>query len=255
MASKRIAAAAAAAAAEPDSSKAATTKAAGEVKAKALKIPKATDAPLHPSTLSMVLEALRKNTDRKGATVPSIRTYILTTYPSVDSVRLRVLLRRALGKGMEQGLLMRPTNSSTAKGATGRFKLAPARPKTLKKVSENSDPNGEPVPKAKKVVARKPKTAGAGAKKPKAPGDAAKKAAKKVAASNKGEAAVPKAKVDSDKASKIPAKKPKEKVAAKVATKEKTSAKKGEPAAKVAPTSKDNTDKDSAKTTAKRGKK
>nr|ACX45248.1 oocyte-type linker histone B4 [Cynops pyrrhogaster] len=250
MTSKRIAAAAVAA--EPDSSKTVTTKAAGEVKAKALKIPKATDAPIHPSTLSMVLEALRKNTDRKGATVPSIRTYILTTYPSVDSVRLRVLLRRALGKGMEQGLLIRPTNS-TAKGATGRFKLAPARPKTLKKVSENSDPNGEQVPKAKKVVARKPKPAAA--KKPKATGDAAKKTVKKVAASSKSETAVPKAKVDSDKASKIPAKKPKEKVATKGAAKEKTSEKKGEQAPKAASTSKENTDKDSAKPTAKRGKK
>lgn len=252
MTSKRTAAAAVAA--EPDSSKTVTTKAAGEVKAKALKIPKATDAPIHPSTLSMVLEALRKNTDRKGATVPSIRTYILTTYPSVDSVRLRVLLRRALGKGMEQGLLIRPTNS-TAKGATGRFKLAPARPKTLKKVSENSDPNGEQVPKAKKVVSRKSKPAGAAAKKPKPTGDAAKKTVKKVAASSKSETAVPKAKVDSDKASKIPAKKPKEKVATKGAAKEKTSEKKGEQAAKAASTSKENTDKDSAKPIAKRGKK
>nr|ACX45249.1 oocyte-type linker histone B4 [Notophthalmus viridescens] len=240
MASKKTAAAAAPAA---DSSKA-VTKAGGEVKAKALKIPKATDAPLHPSTLSMVLEALRKNTDRKGATVPSIRTYILSTYPSVDPVRLRVLLRRALAKGMEQGLLIRPTNS-TAKGATGRFKLAPARPKTLKKVSENSDPNEERVPKAKKVVSRKPKLAGAAAKKPKAPGDTAKKIVKKVPASSKGEAAAPKA-----------AKKPKEKVATKEATKEKTSGKKGGPAATAASTSKDDTDKDSAKpAAAKRGKK
>ncbi|XP_069062041.1 histone H1.8 [Pleurodeles waltl] len=245
MASKKTAAAA-----EPDSTKAAS-KAGAEVKAKAPKIPKATDAPLHPTTLSMVLEALRKNTDRKGASVPSIRTYILSTYPSVDSVRLRVLLRRALARGMEQGLLIRPTNS-TAKGATGRFKLAPARPKTLKKVSEDSLTNGEQVPTAKKVVSRKPKAAGAVAKKPKAPGDVAKKTVKKVAAT-KGEAA-PKSKVTPDKASKVPAKKPKEKVAAKGAAKEKTEGKKGGPAAVAASTSKDeNTEKDSAKPATKRG--
>ncbi|XP_069499116.1 histone H1.8 [Ambystoma mexicanum] len=225
-------------------------------KAKVPKIPKATDPiPLHPTTLTMVMEALRKNTDRKGASVPSIRAYILSTYPSVDSVRLRVLLRKALANGMEKGLLMRPTNS-TATGATGRFKLAPAKPKTLKKLSQKTDQNGEQPPKVKKTVSKKPRSAVlAGAKKPKASGDTAKKTVKKVAAGAKGEAAAPKAKGDPDKAVKVAAKKPKEKVAAKEPAKAKTNEKK---AASASTTSKaDNTtDKDSAKPAAtKRGKK
>uniref|UniRef100_A0A8C5MJ05 H15 domain-containing protein n=1 Tax=Leptobrachium leishanense TaxID=445787 RepID=A0A8C5MJ05_9ANUR len=78
--------------------------------------------PGNPSTLSMVVEALRKDIERKGTSVPAIRSRILAAHPSVDPTRLRFLLRSALNKGLEKGVLSRPSNSN-AKGATGRFKV------------------------------------------------------------------------------------------------------------------------------------
>ncbi|XP_077134639.1 histone H1.8 [Ranitomeya variabilis] len=119
-----------------------------------------------PSTLAMVVEALKKNTERKGTSVPAIRSHILLAHPTVDPVRLRLLLRNALNKGIEKGILVRPPNSN-ASGATGRFKLA--KPGAKPKVEgENMDPNVQPKtakPKKKVVkVSKKPKAAKVGSK-------------------------------------------------------------------------------------------
>ncbi|XP_044158383.1 protein B4 [Bufo gargarizans] len=118
----------------------------------------------NPSTLSMVVEVLKKNSERKGTSVQAIRSRILATHPTVDPVRLKSLLRSALNKGIEKGILIRPLNS-IATGATGRFKLAKPGPKSKAgegdKMSENVDPNEQPKEKtkekAKKVVKKVPK--------------------------------------------------------------------------------------------------
>ncbi|NXJ07320.1 B4 protein, partial [Odontophorus gujanensis] len=77
----------------------------------------------HPPTLHMVLEALRAQDGKKGASVVAIRRFILARYPAVDPVRLKYLLKRALATGLSRGFLVRPRNSS-AMGATGRFKVS-----------------------------------------------------------------------------------------------------------------------------------
>lgn len=77
----------------------------------------------HPPVLRMVLEALQAGEQRRGTSVVAIKVYILQKYPTVDAIRLKYLLKRALNTGMQRGLLARPTNSK-AKGATGSFKVS-----------------------------------------------------------------------------------------------------------------------------------
>ncbi|XP_077948012.1 linker histone H1M isoform X2 [Gasterosteus aculeatus] len=105
----------------------------------------------HPSTAIMVKEALKELDSRKGVSSQAIQSFIGQKYPSVDLVRLKHLVRRALKKGIETGTLVRPANSNVTTGATGKFRLAPnakeAKPKT-----ENVDPN---VLKEAKDVAKK----------------------------------------------------------------------------------------------------
>uniref|UniRef100_A0A674NSE1 H15 domain-containing protein n=1 Tax=Takifugu rubripes TaxID=31033 RepID=A0A674NSE1_TAKRU len=112
----------------------------------------------HPSTAIMVKEALKALDSRKGVSSQAMQNYIKQKYPSVDVVRLKHLVRRALKKGIESGALVRPANSNVSTGATGKFRLAP-KDKEPKSKSENADPN---VPKeAKEKAAKKPPKAGA----------------------------------------------------------------------------------------------
>lgn len=73
--------------------------------------------------LRMVLEALQAGEQRRGTSVVAIKVYILRKYPTVDAIRLKYLLKRALDTGMQRGLFVRPTNSK-ARGATGSFKVS-----------------------------------------------------------------------------------------------------------------------------------
>lgn len=99
----------------------------------------------HPPTLHMVLEALQAQDGKKGASVVAIKRFILTKYPTVDPVRLKYLLKRALATGLSRGFLVRPHNSS-ALGATGRFKLAPKRLQQKQTLGQE-DPGEGPAPK------------------------------------------------------------------------------------------------------------
>lgn len=71
----------------------------------------------------MLKEALKQLDTRKGVSSQAIRSYITEKYPSVDTVRLKYMMRKALAKGLESGMLVRPANS-TATGAQGRFRVS-----------------------------------------------------------------------------------------------------------------------------------
>lgn len=77
----------------------------------------------HPSTAIMVKEALNALDSRKGVSSQAIQNYIKQKYPTVDVVRLKHLVRRALKKGIETGTLVRPVNSNITTGATGKFRV------------------------------------------------------------------------------------------------------------------------------------
>ncbi|XP_039884515.1 protein B4 isoform X2 [Simochromis diagramma] len=121
---------------------------------------KKSDAAPHPSTAIMVKEALQALDSRKGVSSQAILKYITEKYPSVDLARLKTLVRKNLKKGVENGTLVKPGNSS-ATTATRRFRLAP---KTKPK-AENAEPSVKKSPKAAKDGAKKPRKAGATKKK------------------------------------------------------------------------------------------
>ncbi|XP_054883066.1 protein B4 isoform X1 [Poeciliopsis prolifica] len=149
----------------------------------------------HPSTAAMVREALEALDSRKGVSSQALQRYIKQTYPTVEPVRLKHLVRRVLKNGLLSGTLVRPVNATITTGALGKFRLAP-KVKEVKPKSENTDPNGQ-----------KPK---AGAKKTQTEDATKKKPTKEKAKSTKK----PKApKTTKDEADVPPVKKPKAKKA------------------------------------------
>ncbi|XP_029286946.1 protein B4 [Cottoperca gobio] len=169
----------------------------------------------HPSTTTMVKEALKELDSRKGLSSQAIQNYIKQKYPSVDILKLKHLVRRALKKGIETGTLVRPANSNVTTGATGKFRLAPevkeAKPKT-----ENVDPNVQKVPKSAKDETKKPKKAGAAKKKDPASEEATSQEESKPPKRSKKEkeATTSKAAPEVTTSKVAPAKKPKAKKAA-----------------------------------------
>ncbi|KAK6321045.1 hypothetical protein J4Q44_G00080210 [Coregonus suidteri] len=139
----------------------------GKVKSDSSEAPAvARKTPLHPPTMMMVKEALKELDSRKGVSSQAIRSYITEKYPPLDLVKLKYMIRKALNKGIESGVLVRPPNS-TANGAQGRFRLA-VRGKVKEpkpKATENTDPNvkaakaGAKKTKEKEAVAEKKTTA------------------------------------------------------------------------------------------------
>jgi len=75
--------------------------------------------------MEMVKEALKELDTRKGVSAQAIRTYIKEKYKTVDETRLKFMVRKALNKGIETGVFVRPANSgATMTGAQGRFRVS-----------------------------------------------------------------------------------------------------------------------------------
>ncbi|XP_077429012.1 linker histone H1M isoform X1 [Vanacampus margaritifer] len=155
---------------------------------------------MHPGTSVMVVEALKELDSRKGVTKQAIQNFIKRKYPSVDNIRLKYFVGRALKKGLENGTLVHPANSPVTTSIIGRFRLAPKR-KESKAKAENVEPN------VQKASEEAPKTKAGGMKRAAADEvkSPKKKAAKGPSESKKDEEASP------SKAA--PAKKPKAKKA------------------------------------------
>ncbi|RLV89065.1 hypothetical protein DV515_00015071 [Chloebia gouldiae] len=123
----------------------------------------------HPPTLQMVKEALRAHDEKKGASAVAIRRFILAKYPTVDSIRLKYLLKRALSKGLSCGDLVRHNSSSV--GATGTFKLALRKSGRQQKLGQADPDRGQAPNPGQKGTTKEPQAPVAGAR----PRGAAKK--------------------------------------------------------------------------------
>ncbi|XP_014662667.1 PREDICTED: sperm-specific H1/protamine-like protein type 2 [Priapulus caudatus] len=168
----------------------------------------------HPTTLDMVVAAIRQLKNPRGSSAQAIRRYILATY-KVDANRVGGMLRRAFKAGLEKGAIARP-KGSTAIGAIGRFRAAKPVPKPKAK---KAAPKKAKKPRAKKAAtqkkAKKPRAKKA-AKSPKKVKKTTKKASPKKAKKPVKKATKPKAKKPVTKKSKsAAAKKPKAKKTAK----------------------------------------
>ena len=73
----------------------------------------------------MVKNAVKELDSRKGVSSQAIRNSIQAKYPTMELVRLKYMVRKALIKGLENGTLVRPANSTAAAtGAQGRFRVS-----------------------------------------------------------------------------------------------------------------------------------
>lgn len=71
----------------------------------------------------MVNAALKELDSKKGVSSQAIQNYIKQKYTTVDLLKLKNLVRKALIKGIESGTLVRPTSSTVATGAQGKFRV------------------------------------------------------------------------------------------------------------------------------------
>ena len=151
-------------------------------------------APIHPSTAQMVDAAITSLKERSGSSLLAIKKYLTANY-KVDADKLGPFIKKYLKTSVVSGKLVQ----TRGKGASGSFKLSPAKPKTedanaRNKKKKSSAAFGGGVKKPlKKSVGKK--IAAAGGKKNKT--NVTRKAAtekKKIAKTNAVESNTPKRK-------------------------------------------------------------
>lgn len=108
--------------------------------------------PKKANMLDMIVEAVDANSERKGASLQYIKTYLTEKYP-VDSEDIKSWkLKKALVKGVKEEILIRPKATENKTGMLGRFKVNKDRvkdgkvmkpKKTSKKVTKPDDSDGD----------------------------------------------------------------------------------------------------------------
>ncbi|XP_033634173.1 histone H1.1, embryonic-like [Asterias rubens] len=119
----------------------------------------------HPPAIKMVVAAIVALKEKNGSSSQAIRKYIKDTF-QVDMDRQAVFIRKALNTGVQKGVLIQ----TKGKGASGSFKLDPAKDKAkeqAEKVKERAKAKKE-KDQAKKAEMKAKKAEKAAAKKEKA---------------------------------------------------------------------------------------
>lgn len=98
-------------------------------------------------TYDVVLEAIQSVSDRKGCSVDMIKKFYMAKYPEKDWTRVKKIVKKALAKGLEEGIIIRPKAAENMTGMTGRFKIDKEMLKQKSKPKKSED--GEAKPKAK----------------------------------------------------------------------------------------------------------
>ncbi|XP_035232786.1 uncharacterized protein LOC118204590 isoform X1 [Stegodyphus dumicola] len=88
-------------------------------------------------TLKKVEEAiLAIGSSKNGASFVAITEWILCNYEIIDYFQLKIQIKRAILKGLEQGILLRNKSSKNAPGIRGRFILPQKQTKLRKNASK-----------------------------------------------------------------------------------------------------------------------
>ncbi|XP_076335691.1 uncharacterized protein LOC143238928 [Tachypleus tridentatus] len=92
----------------------------------------------HPSALVMVCDAINSLGDKKGVSVQAIKTWMLGQYPEIGQSKVKFMVKKALDKGMKEGVLVRPKKSADMVGATGRFLVDNTKYKNSNKIKTDA---------------------------------------------------------------------------------------------------------------------
>lgn len=77
------------------------------------------------STINIVTEALEKTEEKKGLSLSGLKSFAVSNYPDLAAqAAFKSRLRKAILKGLENELLIRPAKSKECTGVTGRFKVS-----------------------------------------------------------------------------------------------------------------------------------
>ena len=97
-----------------------------------------------PSTMKMVLEAMRDEDGNKGVSVHKIKRRILGKYPQKQEKRLKTDLKKAFEKALNEGTIARVNKQSDAGSAlTGSFRIASEKPPAKAKAPAKKPPAAE----------------------------------------------------------------------------------------------------------------
>jgi histone H1/5 len=78
----------------------------------------------HPRTVDMVMEGIKAMGESKGSSVQAIRTWVLANYETVRPDMIKVMLRRGLQQGLDEGVLVRPKGQEEISAMSGRYRVA-----------------------------------------------------------------------------------------------------------------------------------